>query len=398
MRVSNDTLRLTFLNALEAAQRRIVDTQKQVSTGRRVNTPSDDPVAAARIAQLDAALSKLDQFRANGDVARTQLGFEETALADVIDNMQRIRELAVQANNATLSDPDRAVIARELRETRAALLALANTTDAEGKFLFAGYSEHTQPFTNAASGGVVYNGDQGQRSVQISETRFVAINDPGSQIFQRIPTGNGTFTLAAGAGNTGTAVLGAGTVTNPTAWVRGTYTISFTTPTTYEVRQGATLISSGNYNPAGQSIAFLGIDVVLEGAAAAGDTFTVAPSTSRDVFATVDAMIAALEAPTTGTAGQAQLHNKIGQLLLDVDQATDHMITARSDIGARVRALDEEAALAAGFSEQLAQTVSELRDLDYAEALSRLSQQLFGLEAAQQAFARTQGLSLFKYI
>jgi flagellar hook-associated protein 3 FlgL len=124
----------------------------------------------------------------------------------------------------------------------------------------------------------------------------------------------------------------------------------------------------------------------------------VAPSVNRDVFTTLDGLISALERPLGDNAGRARLHNEVGQALLDVDQATSHMISARADIGSRVRALDDEAALGEGFELQLAQTLSSIRDLDYAEALSRLSQQLFGLEAAQQAFARTQGLSLFRYL
>jgi flagellar hook-associated protein 3 FlgL len=398
MRVSSDTLRMAFLNALATAQSRIVATQEQVSTGRRVNAPSDDPVAAARIAQLDASLARLDQYQSNGINARHQLGLEEEALAKVIDNLQRVRELTVQANSAALGPGDRAVVAAELRERRDALLALANATDSGGRYLFGGYSEITQPFTSSGS-GVVYNGDQGQRTVQISESRFVAIGDSGAQIFQRIPSGNGTFSVAAAAGNTGTGVLGAGTVVNPAAYVQDTYAINFTSPTTYEVRDSANaLVSSGTYTAPGQSIAFLGIDVALTGAPATGDSYTVAPSVNRDVFTTLDGLISALERPLGDNAGRARLHNEVGQALLDVDQATSHMISARADIGSRVRALDDEAALGEGFELQLAQTLSSIRDLDYAEALSRLSQQLFGLEAAQQAFARTQGLSLFRYL
>jgi flagellar hook-associated protein 3 FlgL len=138
--------------------------------------------------------------------------------------------------------------------------------------------------------------------------------------------------------------------------------------------------------------------VGIDGTSAAGDSFTVAPSTKRDVFATIDALIAALEAPVGGSASRAQMHSKVGQLILDVDQATSHVSEARSELGSRVRALDDEEALGEGLGLQLTQTMSELRDLDYAEALSRLSQQLFGLEAAQQSYARTQSLSLFNYI
>ena len=398
MRVSSDLLRTVFLNALAEAQQRFAKTQTQVSTGKRVNSPADDPAAAARIEQLNSSLARLDQFKSNADFARNQLGLEENALGSVIDNLQRINELTVQANNSPLSNDDRAAIASELRERLEALRSVANSTDVDGRHLFAGYNETTLPFTVSAAGGITYNGDQGQRSVQVSETRFVPVNDSGAEVFQRIPTGNGTFTLAAGAANTGTGLLGAGTVVDPTAWVPDTYTIRFLTPTTYEVRDSANaLVASGNYT-AGQAISFRGIGVPIDAAPAAGDTFTVAPSASRDVFATVNQLITTLEAPADSSGVRTDLHNKLGQLLADIDQATNHVIDKRSDVGSRSRALDDEASLGDDFKVQLSTTLSSLQDLDYASAITQLSQQQLSLQAAQQAFAQTQGLSLFRFL
>jgi flagellar hook-associated protein 3 FlgL len=398
MRVSSDLLRTVFLNALADAQQRFAKTQTQVSTGQRVNSPADDPAAAARIAQLNASLSRLDQFKSNADFASNRLGLEENALTSVIDNLQKIRELTVQANNAPLSDSDRAAIASELRDRLDALRSVANTTDVDGNHLFAGYNETALPFTVDSSGNVVYNGDQGQRTVQVSETRFVAINDSGADVFQRIPTGNGTFTLAAGAANTGTGVLGAGTVVDQTAWVPNNYTITFLTPTTYEVRDSASaLVASGTYT-AGQAISFRGIAVPIDGAPAAGDTFAVAPSSSRDIFATVSSLIDTLQTPTPSDAARTGVQNKLGQLLGDIDQATNHVSSVRSDVGSRSSSLDQETSLADDFKVQLSTMLSGIRDLDYASAVTQLSQQQLGLQAAQQAYAQTQGLTLFRFL
>jgi flagellar hook-associated protein 3 FlgL len=398
MRVSSDLLRTVFLNALADTQQRFAKTQTQVSSGQRVNSPADDPAAAARIAQLNATLSRLDQFKSNADFARNQLGLEESALTSTVDNLQQIRELAVQANNAPLSDGDRAAIASELSQRLESLRSVANTTDVDGRHLFAGYNENALPFTIDSTGNVVYNGDQGQRTVQVSETRFVALNDSGADVFQRIPTGNGTFTLTAGAANTGTGVLGAGTVVDPTAWDPDNYTIKFLTPTTYEVRDStAALVASGTYT-AGQAISFRGIAVPIDGAPSANDTFVVAPSSSRDIFATVNSLITALETPASSVAAQASLHNKVGQLLADIDQATNHVISKRSDVGSRAKALDDETSLADDFKVQLSTMLSNIRDLDYASALTQLSQQQLGLQAAQQAYAQTQGLTLFRFL
>ena len=198
---------------------------------------------------------------------------------DAIEHLQRVRELTLEANNATMGNGDRHVIATELRQHREALLTLANTSDVDGRHLFGGYREATTPFTTNASGAVVYNGDQGQRTLQVSDSRFVAINDSGADVFQRISEGNGTFVLAVNPANTGGGALASSSVTNAAAWVRDTYTATFLTPTTYEVRNSAnTLITSGVFTPPSQALTFAGIEFTIDGAPAAGDTFTVAPA------------------------------------------------------------------------------------------------------------------------
>jgi flagellar hook-associated protein 3 FlgL len=397
MRVTDGTLRMAFLTALGNAQERIADTQKQIATGRRVNLPSDDPFAAARIGELDASLAKLDQYRENGSYAMTRLGLAEEAFVGITANLQRVRELVVQANNATLGSADRTAVAQELRERRDAVLSLANATDANGRFLFSGYNETTQPFVSNA-GTVTYNGDSGQRHLQISDQRLVAVNDSGAELFQRIVNGNGTFVLEAAAGNAGTGTLGRGTVSDPAAFVSDSYDIDFLTATDYEVRDsGGALVATGTHAD-GDTISFLGINVPLTGTPAAGDQFVVTPSTSQDVFTTLQNVIDTLEQPVSDPAGRALMHGQLAQQLVDIDRAVDHVIDGRAAIGARVRAVEEEAALIEGFSFQLTDSLSKLRDLDYAEALSLLTQQLMGLEAAQQTFSRTQNLSLFRYL
>jgi flagellar hook-associated protein 3 FlgL len=397
MRVTNDTLQRVFINALERAQQRLAETQLQVTTGRRVNVPSDDPLAAARISGLDATLSRLEQFQENSVIARNRLGLEEEAVASVVNNLQRVRELAVQANNAPLSDDDRASIVVELRERLDGLVALANSVDGSGRYLFGGYQEATRPFT-AAAGAVVYNGDDGQRSLQVSAERFVAVNDAGSDVFQRIENGNGTFALDVDGANTGTGILGSGSVLDPAAWVPSDYTIEFVSPTDYEVRDGGGALVAAGTHASGQAIAFAGISFDLAGAPATGDRFTVAPSSSQDLFTTVGRLIETLDASISDPAARAISSTRVGQALNDIDGAVNHLVDVRANVGSRLRALDEEAAINDGFSLQLTETVSSLRDLDYAEALSKLSQQLLGLEAAQQTYTRIQGLSLFRYL
>ncbi len=397
MRITNNTLRMAFLGALEQAQQRILKTQTQVSTGLRVNQPSDDPFAAARIGELGAALTKLDQYQTNADAARHRLGLEEEALVALGNDLQRVRELTVQGNSDSLGNADRAAIAAELRQRLESLIGVANASDAAGNYLFAGYRETTLPFLSTPS-GIVYAGDSGQRLVQISDNRFVAVNDSGEKVFQRIPSGNGTFVLAAASGNTGTGVLGRGSVSDPAAYVADSYSIDFLTPTDYEIHDGGGgVVATGTYAE-GQAIAFGGVNIELSGAPAAGDGFSVTPSSSHDLFTTVQNLIDAFETPVALGTQSAQLHNRVGQSLADLDQDLEHVIDVRADIGARLQSIDQEASLVDGFSSQVTQTLSGLRDLDYAAALSLLTQQLTGLDAAQQTFVRTQSLSLFRFL
>ena len=397
MRVTNDTLRQVFLNALEIAQRRVQDTQTQVSTGLRIQQPSDDPVSAARIRELETSLSRLDQYEANGIIAQNRLALGEEVLTSVVDNLQRVRELAIQANNATQGAESHRAINIELKERLESLISLANSTDSSGRYLFSGFAEDVLPFVQNGT-SIVYNGDQGQRMLQVSDSRFIAVTDSGSEVFQRIANGNGTFALSVGASNTGTGSLGKGSVTDPTAYVPDAYTITFLTATDYEVRDGGGgLVVAGTYAE-GDSIAFLGIDIELSGQPAAGDTFIATPSTSQDLFTTVQNLIDTLDSGGDSGAARAILNSEVAQSLENLDQAIGRILEVRSEIGSRLQALDEEAALNEGFGLQLVDTLSELRDLDYAEAISNLSQQLLGLEAAQQTFARVQGLSLFRFL
>ncbi len=396
MRITNDSLRQTFLAALQSSQAQLNRTQQQLATGLRVTRPSDDPLAATRIQDLETNVSRLDQYQRNADLLRNRLGLEESVLAQAGNLLQRARELAIVGNNASQSNATRRSIALEVREGLAALIDIANSQDSAGRHLFAGYQERTQPFVNT-NGSVSYFGDQGQRQLQVGDTRTIADTDSGAELFQLIKNGNGQIVVAADPANTGIGVLGAGSVVDASLYVPDNYSVTFLNATDYEVRDsGGALVAAATLT--GESISFPGVVVEIAGLPAAGDVFTVSPSTNQDVFATLNELIAALEIPVADEASQAQLNNRVGQSLPALDQALNHLLDRRADVGARLAALDDQEWINSDFSLELTRSLSNLRDLDYAEALSRLNQQLFGLEVAQSSYARLQGLSLFRFL
>jgi flagellar hook-associated protein 3 FlgL len=397
MRISTLSFTRNSVNSLLDSQARLARTQNEVATGVRVRAPADDPIAAARISGLERALAESQQYARNASIAEIRLQTEEQALADASAVLQRVRELAVQGSNATVGAEERRMITAELRTRIDELLSIANRTDGAGEYLFAGAATGTQPFARGA-GGVAYSGDDAVRFVKISATQSIANAHSGEDVFMNVLSGNGTFTTRAAGANTGSGVVDVGSVVNPVAWARDTYTIRLTSTTAYEVLDGANNpISTGTY-ASGNGIEFRGIRVSITGAPAAGDTFTVAPATRSDVFATLDTLVANFEASTANDADKARFASVAGASLAGLDRAIDKLLDLRAEVGGRLSAIDSANQTREAFELELQSTTSELRDVDYAEAVTRLNQQYAGLQAAQAAYTKIAQLSLFDYL
>lgn len=396
-RVSTAAFYQRSTEAITRAQSQLQTTQLQIASGRRLINPSDDPVATARIAGLDAALAQTDQFQRNANMARTRLATEEQVLTDVQNSLFRIRELAIQANNDTQTVESRRFIATEAKEILGQLLETANRRDAQGNYLFGGYQARTAPFA-LDNGSVRFDGDQGQRRLQIGQTRYVADGDSGADVFLSVRNGNGQFATTAAAANTGTGIVDAGSLNGMSVWDGSTYTIRFTAAGSYDVLDsGGAVVSSNSFTP-GDTVDLPGASVGIEGAPAAGDEFTIAPAGNQDIFTTVQNFVDALDSGVAGEVGNAVLHNQLNNVLSDLDQGIGNVLDVRTKVGSRLHTIETQEESNADLQVTLQATRSELSDLDYAEAITRLNQQMTGLQAAQRSFAQIQGLSLFNVI
>ncbi|MFZ5594237.1 MAG: flagellar hook-associated protein FlgL [Pseudomonadota bacterium] len=401
MRISTQQLQQQGINAILDQQAKLGKTQLQVSTGQRILTPADDPAASSQVLSLIQEKEMTGQYQVNADAARARLSLEEQALSSVTDVLQRVRELAVQANNAGLGNENRAAIAQEVRHRLDELLGLANTKDANNEYLFSGYQGFVQPFGRNPAGGFYYNGDEGSRHLQIGPSRQVAVGDSGTEVFRAIRNGNGVFVTQENPANTGSGVIDPGTVNG--GFVPDTYTLAFTqllptAPITYTVTGAVSgLVASGTYVDGG-SIAFNGAQTKVTGTPANGDTFTITPSANQDLFTTLENFVAALESPAGSVLSQVHLNNAINRTLTDLDNGLGNILSVRATVGARLNAVDAQKDVNDGFKLQVQETLSKLQDLDYAEAVSRLNLQLTGLQAAQQSFLKIQGLSLFNFL
>jgi flagellar hook-associated protein 3 FlgL len=397
MRVTQNLNQAQFISALNTLEANLSQTQNQISTNLSFTTPSQNPVAAGAVTNYNQALLQSQQYGTNANSAQTQLSIEDTTLSQVQNALQSLRDLTLQANSGTVTSQGRAAIATQATQIQASLVSLANTQNGNGEYIFGGFVTQSQPFASSPT-GATYSGDQGQRQVQIAAGQSVAVGDNGAVVFNQIKTGNGTFTATAGAGNTGSGVLGASTVTNPAAYDGGTYAINITAPNTYEVRDSNNvLVTSGTYTD-GQSIAFRGVQVTLNGQPAVGDTFSVAPSTNQSVFTTVQNLVSALQTGGSGTASQATLNNSLNTAINNIDQALNQTSNVRSSIGGRLNSITTQQSVASSQQIQLQSSISSLQSLDYASALTKLTEQNTTLSAAMQAYTLTQGLTLFKYL
>ena len=400
MRISTAEITSQAILAIDNQSSALQVTQNEVSTGLAVQTAADNPVAAAQIVQLSQQQAQLTQYGSNLSSAQTRLSLEESSLSTATTTLQSIRDLAVQAGDATLSDSDRAQIATQIQTQIQALLGTANTKDANGEYLFAGYAVQTQPFATDGAGNVSYQGDSGTRLIQISPDQSVADSDTGAAAFMDVPAGNGTFTTAAAAANSGSASIDTGSVLNSTQWVPDDYTLTFNTPTSYQIvdnTTGTTVVANGAYT-SGNAIQFQGVQVTVTGTPAAGDSFSVAPSGNQSMFTTLTNLATALSQPADSPAAKAQLTTSIASALTNIDQGINHLSTVSASVGERINQLTAQSTTNTATSTALTTQQSSLQDVDYASAVSTLSQQMVGLQAAEQSYAAVAQLSLFKYL
>lgn len=400
MRISTPQIHQQALNAMLDQQSATSKTQLQIATGRRILTPADDPVGAARVLALGQSVSVTEQYQANINAAESKLKLEESALGSVTNMLQRVRELALQGNNDTNTSQDREAIAVEVRELLDELLRVANSQDESGEYLFAGFKTQTQPFSESGA-TYTYSGDQGRRMLAVGPNRQIATGDSGTDVFMNIPNGNGTFVVSANAANTGTGMIDQGSVV--TSFTPETYTISISEPTPGDLRYSISgsvsgAIATDVVYADGEAIGFGGIQVTLTGTPAAGDTFTVRPSSAQSLFDTVQAIAAQLENSGDSAAANALFHTDLGRAVNELDQGLEKILEIRASAGARLNALDDQHEINADYKLQLEETLSEVGDLDYAEAISRFELQMIALQAAQQSFAKMQGLSLFNFL
>ena len=403
LRISTSAIFAAGTTKLNTLQAQMAKTQQQLSSNRRVLTAADDPIASARALEVTQSQSMNNQYGTNRTNAKTSLSLVENALDDATNLLEDVQTLTVQAGNGTLSDTERGMLATELEARMTDLLGVANKADGTGAYLFSGYQTTTMPFVKTST-GATYQGDQGQRVLKVGAIRNMAISETGSNVFENIPTGNGTFQVSPNSANLGSATASTYSVTDSSQLTGHNYSLKFQVTgspavTTYTVTDASsnTAVSTGTYT-AGQPITFGGMSMKIDGAPADGDSMDVQPSSRQSLFTTLTNLIGALRTPTDTPAGKALMSNGVTMAGANLGQALDNILSVRASVGSRLKELDYLDSSGQDLDIQYQTTLSGLQDLDMAKAISLFTQQQQTLQAAQMSFKTMSGLSLFNYI
>lgn len=312
MRISTNTFIEGSVGRLTDLQSKISKVQQQISTGKRLITPSDDPIAAAQVVEINQSIAVNEQFAKNRLQLANNLNQTDVSLSNITDVLQNINETIVSASNGLNSAEDRLVMATTLQGQFDQLLSLANSSDSAGNYTFAGNNSSSQPFVKNTDTGIwEYVGSKENTVVNVDYNSTLSSTIVGSNLFANAKA------------------------------------------PTLEENQG-----------------------------------------QDNIFNQLSIAIEALKNPTTTTNFEASISN----LASYFDLALNQVNAVRSDVGNRLKMIDQLDSLGSSRGLQLTQSLSNLQDLDYTKAISDFTRQQTVLQAAQQTFAQASKLTLFDYL
>jgi len=411
MRISSMQIYITGVRNILNAQADVARTQEEISVGKRVLTPADDPAGATLALGIGQELARSAQYQRNADLAEGDLQQQDLELEAVENVLLQLQDLALQAGSPAVSEAELATIVAGIEQAGKQLLSIFNArSSAYSDYLFAGFSGDTQPFVQSAAGRIDYAGDDGERRVTIGSGLEVQSRNNGRELFVDIPAAANTFVTRIAAANTGSGDISAGRIVDQAAYdavYPDDLVVRFgVTPGTYQVDRidratGAlsTVLPPQPYvDGEPLTITVAGAEVGIVGSPAPGDEFVLEASATQPLLLTVQRLADGLRNIPDTPAGAAERARVVAEALKGIGQAQQSVTTSRASLGPRLNLLDDARAEQAALDLINEEALSDLVDLDYNEAASRLSYQTFVLEAAQQSLVKIANLSLFNYM
>ena len=400
MRISTLQIFNIANNSIRDASNAIAKTQQQLSSGQRIQTAADDPVGAAKSLELEHSLSRIEQYGKNISLAENNLSLQETTLDSITHLLQRVKELAVSAGNtATLKPEDYDNFATEINARMGELQDLMNTRNTSGDYIFSGYKGGQQPFVGPPTSGFEFQGSEGSLHMKVSESTSVAAADSGKDIFWNIPAAQNTMRTSTDAAN---ASISVGEIVDQEAYdafypkdMAITYNSDGSLSITERFTNPAVSVLEIADYTMGDEIIVNGVSVRLNGQPAEGDQFFIDSSATQDILTTLSRFSAAMTAYDGSDDSKAALTAMVADTLSNIDNTEAVMGKTTASLGARFNTLESMREQHLDSKLYTDEMLSEIRDLNYAEAATRLAAQSLILDAAQASFMRVSQLTLF---
>ncbi len=417
MRLSNNLMYQNNINKILDNQQGVANAQERVTTGEKYLTISEAPAAISQAMLYSNKIQTNEQYTKNIDQLTGRLETEESVLQSINSNIQQAQELTIQAGNGAYTKDDLKSIASELSGIQQTLANLMNTRSEDGKFIFSGYQDSTQPYQfDSAAGEYTYNGDQGQHQITIAEGVSIKASDNGFDTFEktnaRLNVESNTASVSGSITAASVYVDGqaefdkfhqANYNADPTALATAnTYSVlvsagaTATDPQTYEIyRDGAALTPAVTGEVTDEPIDFAGMKIEFEGTAPGQLDFSLEKPGKENVLNTLQALITGLN---DGTLEGDDFQQVLADGLVQLQNASEQVVFTQASLGGRMNALERVSDSNLALDIQNKSNRSNLVEVDMAEAISELTKQETALQASQATFGRLTNLSLFDYL
>ena len=360
-----------------------------------------------------------EQYTKNINQLNGRLKTEESVLQGINESIQAAKDIALKAGNGAYSKDDLKSLASELTEIQKTLANLMNTRSEDGKYIFSGYQDSTQPYQfDAASGKYNYQGDQGQHKITIAEGVSIKSSDNGYDTFEKT---NARLDVASNTGDASSTLTGSVYVdkqgvfdqfhkeqynADPDPLVSATantFNVVVTAganpgdPDQYEIlRDGVAQTPPVSGNVTDEPIEFAGMKIQLTGAAPGQQLdFSLEKPHKENVLNTLQGLITGLN---NGTLAGDDFQQVLNDGVVQLQNASEQVVFTQASLGWRMNALERVSDSNLAQNIQNKSNLSDLVEVDMAEAISELTQQETALQASQATFGRLTNLSLFDYL
>ena len=401
MRVS--TAQFYFQNSQQLSNKQgsLNEETAYISSGKKILTAKDDAISYSTLAGYKDELANIEKYQRNVTQAESRNSLQDVTFSGMTNILNELKYLMLQANNGVYGDEDLKTISQQASNSFEQMLDFANSKDETGNYIFSGFQIGTEPFSLQTDNTVIYNGDTGNRELQIAKNIMVDTNFSGEQAFEKVANKIGDFSAQYNTNTSGVfvnnAVISDRSIYDPVANPPN-YNFNFTSSTDLTVQDanGVDVYTTTSYT-AGQTISFNGVEVELSGNPLPGDNFDLTPQANISVFDTMKQAIAWLDA---GTNPQSDEKHQVeyNAILSQLDSTLNHISSQRAESGIRLQLIERTKNNHLDTELYLNSSRSAIEDLDFAKAISEFEQSKVALQAAQQTFSQIQRLTLFNYL